>query len=107
MLCSSSSYTPRGVTSYSLSAIAHLEDAYHFWRRVRKVILLQTTVHAGLGKWLEKEQVVRQEPDLPGGQSSAALEGHPSLVLWMSRICLSLGSLVVVIPVRLPSHPAA
>ena len=60
---------------------------------------VQTTVHAALGKWLDREQQRGQETALPEEVHHFTKPGHPSVVLWGARICLSLGSLIVVIVV--------
>ena len=62
---------------------------------------MQATVHAALGKWLDKEQSHNQSFLQQSEGDRAALQGHPFLVLWGGRVCLSLGSLLVVMVVSL------
>ncbi len=62
---------------------------------------VQTTVHAALGKWLDREQQRGQEAGLPEEVHHFTKPGHPSVVLWGARTCLSLGSLIVVVVVCL------
>lgn len=54
-------------------------------------------MHAALGKWLEREQQRGQDAELPEEVHHFTKPGHPSVVLWGARTCLSLGSLIVVV----------
>jgi len=72
--------------------------------------IVQTTVHAGLGKWLEQQQQVgaAMPPALqPVDRPSPGLQGHPLIVIWGARVCASFGSLLVVVLVRTPPPPPA